>query len=60
MVDAALESVYKVLIEALVFVILVMVICLGNLRVSLVVCATLIITPLVTFMIMNYWAFPPI
>jgi cobalt-zinc-cadmium resistance protein CzcA len=58
MVDAALASVYKVLIEALVFVILVMVICLGNLRVSLVVCATLIITPLVTFMIMNYYGIP--
>jgi cobalt-zinc-cadmium resistance protein CzcA len=58
MVDAALDSVYKVLIEALVFVILVMVICLGNLRVSLVVCATLIITPLVTFMIMNYFGIP--
>ncbi|SFH26976.1 cobalt-zinc-cadmium resistance protein CzcA [Nitrosospira sp. Nsp14] len=58
MVDAALYSVYKVLIEALVFVILVMVICLGNMRVSLVVCATLIITPLVTFMIMNYYGIP--
>jgi cobalt-zinc-cadmium resistance protein CzcA len=58
MVDAALDSVYKVLIEALVFVILVMFICLGHLRVSLVVCATLIITPLVTFMIMNYLGIP--
>ena len=58
MVDAALDSVYKVLIEALVFVILVMFICLGNVRVSLVVCATLIITPLVTFMIMNYLKIP--
>jgi len=58
MVDAALYSVYKVLIEALIFVILVMVICLGNMRVSLVVCATLIITPLVTFMIMNYYGIP--
>jgi cobalt-zinc-cadmium resistance protein CzcA len=58
MVDAALESVYRVLIEALVFVIVVMVICLGNLRVSLVVCATLIITPLVTFMIMNHLGIP--
>ncbi|MBY0498576.1 MAG: CusA/CzcA family heavy metal efflux RND transporter [Nitrosomonas sp.] len=58
MVDAALESVYKVLIEALIFVILVMFICLGNFRVSLVVCATLIITPLVTFIIMNYLGIP--
>jgi len=58
MVDAALDSVYRVLIEALVFVIVVMVICLGNLRVSLVVCATLIITPLVTFMIMNHLGIP--
>lgn len=58
MVDAALESVYRVLIEAIIFVILVMVILLGNLRVSLVVCATLVITPLVTFMIMNYLGIP--
>ena len=58
MVDAALASVYRVLIEAMVFVILVMVILLGNLRVSLVVCATLVITPLVTFMIMNYLGIP--
>ena len=42
----------------MIFVILVMVICLGNLRVSLVVCATLIITPLVTFMMMNYYGIP--
>ncbi len=58
MVDAALDSVYKVLIEELIFVILVMFICLGNFRVSMVVCATLIITPLVTFMIMNYLGIP--
>jgi len=58
MVDAALESVYKVLIEALIFVIVVMIVCLGNWRVGLVVCATLIITPLVTFMIMNYFSIP--
>lgn len=58
MVDAALASVYRVLIEAMIFVILVMVVLLGNLRVSLVVCATLIITPLVTFMVMNYFGIP--
>lgn len=58
MVDAALDSVIRVLVEALVFVILVMVVCLGNFRISLVVCATLIITPLITFMIMNYFGIP--
>jgi cobalt-zinc-cadmium resistance protein CzcA len=58
MVDAALASVYRVLIEAMVFVILVMVVLLGNLRVSLVVCATLVITPLVTFIIMNHLGIP--
>ena len=58
MVDAALASVYRVLIEAMIFVILVMVVLLGNLRVSLVVCATLVITPLVTFMVMNYFGIP--
>ncbi len=31
---------------------------LGNLRISLVVCATLVITPLVTFMVMNHYGIP--
>ena len=31
---------------------------LGNLRTSLVVCSTLVITPLVTFMVMNHYGMP--
>ena len=58
MVDAALGTVYSTLIEALIFVIVVMFIFLGNLRISLVVCATLVITPLVTFLVMNHYGIP--
>ena len=54
MVDAALSTVYNTLIEAIILVILVLFVFLGNLRTSLVVVATLIITPLVTFIVMNW------
>jgi len=43
----------KVLIEGVILVVVVLFIFLGDLRSSLVVIATLVITPLVTFMIMN-------
>ena len=58
MVDAALAAVNSTLIEAIIFVIAVLFVFLGNLRTSLVVCSTLIITPLVTFMIMNLQGIP--
>ena len=53
LVNAALWTVGKVLIEGILLVIVILFIFLGDVRSSLIVVATLIITPLVTFMIMN-------
>jgi cobalt-zinc-cadmium resistance protein CzcA len=53
LVDAALGTVYSTLMESMILVIVVLFVFLGNLRTSLVVVSTLVITPLVTFMIMN-------
>jgi len=53
LVDASLWMVGKVLIEGVLLVVVVLFIFLGDIRSSLVVIATLVITPLVTFMIMN-------
>ncbi len=57
MVDAVLAAVNSTLIEAIIFVTAVFIF-LGNLRISLVVCSTLIVTPLVTFMVMNQQGMP--
>jgi cobalt-zinc-cadmium resistance protein CzcA len=53
LVDAALLTVVKVLLEAIVFVIIIVVLFLGDLRSSLIVVGTLLLTPLITFFIMN-------
>jgi len=53
LVDAALGTVVKVLIEGVVLVMVVLMLFLGDLRSSLVVVATLILTPLLTFLAMN-------
>jgi cobalt-zinc-cadmium resistance protein CzcA len=53
LVDASLWMVGKVLMEGILLVVVVLFIFLGDLRSSLVVIATLVITPLVTFMVMN-------
>ncbi|MBI4742092.1 MAG: efflux RND transporter permease subunit [Betaproteobacteria bacterium] len=53
LVDAALDTVVKVLIEGVVLVIVVLFLFLGDVRSSLVVVASLILTPLITFMAMN-------
>ena len=53
LVDAALWTVGKVLIEGIFLVVLVLFIFLGDVRSSLIVVATLIIAPLTTFIIMN-------
>jgi cobalt-zinc-cadmium resistance protein CzcA len=53
LVDAALWTVTKVLIEGVFFVVLVLVLFLGDWRSSVIVVATLVITPLATFMVMN-------
>ncbi|MFZ5467282.1 MAG: efflux RND transporter permease subunit [Pseudomonadota bacterium] len=53
LVDAALFTVTKVLLEAVIFVVIVLVVFLGDIRSSLIVVATLILTPLITFIVMN-------
>jgi heavy metal efflux system protein len=55
LVDAALETVVKVLIEGVLLVIIVLYLFLGDVRSSLVVVASLLLTPLLTFMAMNYF-----
>lgn len=53
LVDAAIWTVTTVLIEGIILVIIILFVFLGDVRSSLIVVATLIITPLITFMIMN-------
>ena len=53
LVDAALWTVAKVLLEGIALVVVVLFIFLGDVRSSLIVVATLIITPLTTFIVMN-------
>ncbi|MBS4095934.1 MAG: efflux RND transporter permease subunit [Sulfuricella sp.] len=53
LVDAALDTVVKVLIEGVVLVVIVLFLFLGDVRSSLIVVASLILTPLITFMVMN-------
>jgi cobalt-zinc-cadmium resistance protein CzcA len=53
LVDAALNTVKKVLIEGIILVILVLFLFLGDLRSSLIVIATLVLTPALTFLVMN-------
>lgn len=54
LVDAAMWTVSKVLIEGIILVVVVLFIFLGDVRSSLIVVATLVITPLITFMVMNH------
>ncbi len=58
LVDGALSTVQSTLIESLILVIIVLSVFLGTVRTSIVVCFTLIITPLVTFMVMNHYGMP--
>ncbi len=53
LVDSALWMVTKVLLEGIVFIVIILLLFPGVVRSSLVVVATIIITPLVTFMMMN-------
>ncbi len=55
LVDAALHTVTKVLMEGIVLVVVVLFLFLGDVRSSLIVVATLVLTPLLTFMAMNYF-----
>ncbi|MEO8037663.1 MAG: CusA/CzcA family heavy metal efflux RND transporter [Betaproteobacteria bacterium] len=53
LVDAALWTVIKVLIEGSILVVVVLFLFLGNVRSSLIVVMTLLLTPLITFIVMN-------
>ncbi|MEW5824843.1 MAG: CusA/CzcA family heavy metal efflux RND transporter [Pseudomonadota bacterium] len=53
LVDSALFTVTKVLLEAIVFVIIILIVFLGDIRSSLIVVGTLLLTPLITFIVMN-------
>ena len=55
LVDAALYTVVKVLIEGIILVIVILFLFLGDVRSSLIVVGTLILTPLITFMAMNHF-----
>ncbi|NBP37214.1 MAG: efflux RND transporter permease subunit [Betaproteobacteria bacterium] len=53
LVDAALWTIAKVLIEGIILVVVILFIFLGDVRSSLIVVVTLIIAPLTTFIMMN-------
>ena len=53
LITAALHTVYKALMEGIVLVVVILFLFLGNVRSALIVTATLIVTPLVTFIIMD-------
>ena len=53
LVDAALHTVTKVLLEGIALVVVILFMFLGDVRSSLIVVSTLIVTPLVTFIVMN-------
>lgn len=55
LVDAALLNVGKVLVEGIILVIVVLFVFLGDVRSSVIVVATLILTPLMTFMVMGQY-----
>ncbi len=53
LITAALDTVYKALLEGIVLVVVILFLFLGNVRSALIVMATLIVTPLVTFIVMD-------
>ncbi|MFN3325426.1 MAG: efflux RND transporter permease subunit [Bryobacteraceae bacterium] len=55
LVDSALWTVERVLMEGVVLVVVILFLFLGDLRSSLIVIATLALTPLMTFMVMNHF-----
>jgi Cu/Ag efflux pump CusA len=55
LVDAALHTVSKVLLEGIVLVVGILFLFLGDLRSSIVVIATLVLTPALTFLVMNHY-----
>jgi cobalt-zinc-cadmium resistance protein CzcA len=55
LVDSAIWTVTKVLLEGVLLVVVVLFLFLGDLRSSLIVVATLVLTPLGTFIVMNHY-----
>ena len=55
LVDSALHTVVKVLIEGVVLVVIVLFLFLGDVRSSIAVVATLVLTPMLTFLVMNHY-----
>jgi cobalt-zinc-cadmium resistance protein CzcA len=55
LVNAAMLNVAKVLIEGIILVVIVLFVFLGDVRSSLIVVATLVLTPLLTFLTMNHY-----
>jgi cobalt-zinc-cadmium resistance protein CzcA len=55
LVDAALHTVIKVLEEGIILVVIILFLFLGDLRSSLIVIATLLLTPALTFLVMNHY-----
>ncbi len=55
LVDAALSNIAKVLLEGILLVIVVLYVYLGDVRSSIIVAGTLLLTPLLTFMVMNHY-----
>lgn len=53
LVDAAVHTVSKVLLEGIVLVVIILFLFLGDLRSSVIVIATLLLTPALTFLVMN-------
>src|ERR1700744_3850847 len=54
LVDAAIHTVTEVLCEGILLVVVVLFLFLGDLRSSLIVSANLVLTPLLTFLVMNH------
>jgi cobalt-zinc-cadmium resistance protein CzcA len=55
LVDAAVHTVVKVLEEGIVLVVVILFLFLGDIRSSLIVIATLVLTPVLTFLVMNHY-----
>ncbi|MCB1021487.1 MAG: efflux RND transporter permease subunit [Acidobacteria bacterium] len=55
LVDAALHTVSSVLIEGIVLVMIILFLYLGDVRSSVIVIATLVLTPALTFLVMNHF-----
>lgn len=58
LVDAALHTVSRVLEEGIILVMIILFLFLGDLRSSLIVVATLVLTPALTFLVMNHYGMP--